>query len=250
MIIESIRLKYIFDLILHLDFDFPKFNLEISKKNEDFLIIAANYSDRYYISFTINISNEINRDNYNVDYMVISKKSVLKIYQLITLWPKSIIKIDNYEDVITCEVISHGSLVRENPVHVECTFELSINDYIIESPNMNYNCIVNSKNLKQMLEFCNSVDSDICLEIKNNSLSISTSDTYIATLVELDKLIKKPSNKIILPTEANNLIISFLNKIVNKYNLLYLLFIEHDHAFSIKINIDDLNTLQIYTIHN
>jgi len=114
---------------------------------------------------------------------------------------------------------------------------------------MRYNCIVNSRNLKQMLEFCISVSDGIFLEIRNESLSISSTNSSLATLVELEELVQKPSKRIKLSTEANSLIISFLNKLVNKFNLVYLLFIEHDTAFSIRINFDELTTIQIYTIH-
>lgn len=249
MIIESQKLKTILDLLLHLDLDFPGLNLEISKSNEEYLIIAANYSDLYYISCIINISNEFDQDNFDT-HLVIPKDGVKKLYHLITLWPKSVVKINNVNGLISLEIVNHGQLVRERPVYVECLFQPAINDYTIEPPTMKYNCIVNSKNLKQMLEFCSAVSDGIILEVRDKSLAISSSDSSLATIVELEELIEKPIRKIKLSTEANNLIISFLNRFVNKFNLVYLLFIEYDTAFSIRINFDDLTTIQIYTIHN
>lgn len=251
MILDAQKLKTILDLLLHLqpELNFPDLNLEVFKSDEEHIILAANYSDMYYISCTINISNEVNLDNYNVKHLVIPKDGVIKLYQLVNLWPKSTVKIDNVNNLISIEVIMYGQLVRENPVYVECLFKPAINNYIIEPPTMKYNCIINSRNLKQMIEFCNAVSDGIFLEIKGTSLAISSTNSSIATLVDLYEIIKKPSKKIKLTTEANNLIISFLNKLVNKFNLVYLLFIEHETAFSIKINLDDLTTIQIYTIH-
>jgi hypothetical protein len=251
MIIESQKLKVILDLILCFDLDFPGLNLEISKsKSNDYLIIAANYNDLYYISYTINIANEINQENFDVNYLVIPKDGVKKLYQLTTLWPKSVVKITGSNGLVSFEVVEHGQLVRERPVYIECLFQPAINDYIIEPPPMRYNCVVNSRNLKQMLEFCMLVNDGIILEIRENWLSISSTNSSIATLVELEEILEKPSKKIKLSTEANSLIISFLNKLVNKFNLVYLLFIEHDTAVSIRIKIDELNTIQIYTIHD
>jgi len=252
MIIYAQKLKIILDLLLHQDLDFPGLNLEISKSNEEYLTIAINYSDSYYISYIINISNEDNSEvNFeDIKHLVVPKDGVLKLYQMTILWPKSVIKIEQVNGLVTLEVVQHGQLVRENPVYVECIFQPAVNEYIIEPPTMRYNCIVNSRNLKQMLEFCSSVKDGIFLEIKNNSLAISNTNSSLATLVELEELVKKPSKKIKLSAEANNLIISFLNKLVNRFNLVYLLFIEHDSAFSIRINFDELTTIQIYTLHD
>jgi hypothetical protein len=246
MIIESQRLKTILDLILHQDLNFPSLNLEISKTNEEYLTIAVNYSDAYYISCIINFIV----DCEEVKHIVIPKEGVLKLYQMTTLWPKAVIKIGQVNGLVSLEVVQHGQLVRERPVYVECLFQPAINDYIIAPPTMRYNCIVNSRNLKQMLEFCTSVSDGVFLEIRNKSLAISSTNSSLATLVELDELVETPSKRIKLSTEANNLIISFLNKLVNKFNLVYLLFIEHDTAFSIRINFDELTTVQIYTIHD
>jgi len=248
------KLKNILDLLLHQSqhHQSDHLNLEILK-TEEYLTIAANYSDAYYISCIINISNEVS-DQLEQKQLIIPKEAVFKLYQMTILWPKSVIKIDKINDLISLEIIEHGQLVRERPVFVECLFQPDVNDYIIEPPTMRYNCIVNSKNLKQMLEFCASIDGKGCdgifLEIKNRSLSISSCDSSLATLVELEELVEKPSKRIKLSTEANNLIISFLNKLVNKFNLVYLLFIEHDTAFSIRIKFDELTTIQIYTIHD
>jgi hypothetical protein len=250
MIIESQKLKVILDLLLHFDLNFPGLNLEISKPNEEFLIIAANYSDLYYISCTINISAEYNQENFDTNHLVIPKDGVEKLYQLITLWPKSVVKLCDANGLIAMEVVNHGQLVRERPVYVECLFQPAINDYIVEPPSMKYNCVINSRNLKQMLEFCTAISDGIFLEIRGRTLSVSSSNSSLATIVELEELIEPPSKKIKLSTEANKLIISFLNKLVNKFNLVYLLFIEHDTAFSIRVNFDELTTIQIYTIHD
>ncbi len=249
MIIEAQKLKAILDLLLHLDLNFPGLNLEILS-NEEYITIAANYSDTYYISCIINITNEVNHDNFNIKHLVIPKDGVIKLYQMTSLWPKSVIKIDEINGLVSLEVAAHGPLLRERPVHIECLFQPATSDYVIESPTMKYNCVVNSKNLKQMLEFCTLINNGIFLEIREKSLSVSSTDSSLVTLVELEELVKKPSKKIKLSTEANSLIISFLNKFVNKFNLVYLLFIEHDLAFSIRINFDDFTTIQIYTIHD
>jgi hypothetical protein len=249
MIIESQKLKVILDLIL-VDTSFSGFNLEISRsKNEDHLIIAVNYSDLYYISCAINICNESEPDNFNVNHLVIPKDGVEKLYQMTVLWPKSTIKIIEINGLISLEVIGHGQLIRERPVYVECLFQPAISDYVVEPPPMRYNCIVNSKNLKQMLEFCNYINGGVYLEIRNKSLSISSTNSSLATLVDLEELVK-PSKKIKLSAEANSLIISFLNRLVNKFNLVYLMFIEYETAFSIRIDFDDFTTIQVYTIHD
>jgi hypothetical protein len=250
MIIDAQRLKAILDLLLHFDLDFPGLNLELSKSNEEYVVIAANYNDLYYISCVINISNEPTQDNFDIEHLVIPKDGVQKLYQMITFWPKSAVKIANTNGLISLEIVSHGTLVRERPVYVECLFQPAINDYVIEPPAMKYNCVVNSKNLKQMLEFCTAVSDGIYLEIRGKSLSVSSTNSSLATLVELEELVETPSKKIKLSTEANNLIISFLNKLVSKFNLVYLLFIERDTAFSIKINFDEFTSVQIYTIHD
>ncbi len=250
MIIDALRLKTILDFILHIGIKEigDSLNLEISRLDE-FLIIAANYGDCYYISYTINISNELNNDNYDFNNLIIPKNGVIKLFQMINIWPKCTVKIETINNLISLEIVEHGKLVRENPVYVECFFEQDVNNYAISPPPMEYNCSINSKNLKQMLEFCNTVNDGIFLEIKEKSLSISSSNSSIATLVDLEELIRKPSKKIKLSYESNYFIISFLNKIVNKYNLVYLLFIEDETAFSIKVGIDDLTTIQIYTEH-
>lgn len=252
MIIESLKLKTILDILLQIDYglNFPGLNLEISRPNEEILIIAANYSDLYYISCTIQGQEQGQEIDNNCKHLVIPKDGVEKLYQLITLWPKSVVKLSDVNGLIAMEVVGHGQLVRERPVYVECLFQPAINDYIIEPPSMNYNCIINSKNLKQMLEFCNAVSDGIFLEIRGKSLSVSSSNASLATIVELEELIEPPSKKIKLSTEAIKLIISFLNKLINKFNLVYLLFIEHDTAFSIRIKFDELTTIQIYTIHD
>jgi hypothetical protein len=250
MIIDAQRLKNILDLLLHTEFKCLSMNLEISKLNEEYLTIAVNYSDSYYISCIINISNEVNLENFNISYIVIPKDGLIKLYQIVGLWPKSTIKIDKINGLISIEVIKHGQLVRERPVYVECIFQPTVNDYIIQPPTMRYNCIVNSKNLKQMLEFCTIINGDIFLEIREKSLSIMSTDSSLATLVELEELVEKPSKKIKLFTEGINLIISFLNSLVSKFNLAYLLFIEEEWSFSIRIKFDDFTTIQIYTIHD
>ncbi len=255
MIINAQRLKIILDLLLHTDLDFPDLNLEISKSNEEHITIAVNYSDMYYISCTINITNEPDYDNFNTNHLVIPREGVLILYQMTILWPKSVINIAQNNGIISLELIQHGQLVRERPVYVECLFQPATNNYLIEPPSMRYNCVVNSRNLKQMLEFCNhlnnaSLNDGIFLEIRNKSLSITSTNSSLATLVELEELVETPSKRIKLSTEANNLIISFLNKLINKFHLVYLLFIEHDTAFSIMINFDEFTTIQIYTIHD
>jgi hypothetical protein len=248
MILESQRLKVILDLLLHSEFNSNSLNLEISKFDEEHLIIAANYGDLYYISCMMNISNEPNYDNFNIGHLVISKDGVTKLNQMINLWPKSTIRIDEQNGLVLLEIVSHGQLLRERPVYIECLFQPAINDYIITPPTMEYNCIVNSKNLKQMLEFCMINNNSIVLEIRDKSLTISSIDSSLSTLVELEELIR-PSKRIKLSAEANNLIISFLSKLVNKFNLVYLLFIEDETAFSIRIKFDDITIIQIYTIH-
>jgi hypothetical protein len=89
------------------------------------------------------------------------------------------------------------------------------------------------------------------MEIKDKSLLISqnSENSSICTLIELDELVIKPSKRIKLLADANNLIISFLSKLITRFNLVYLMFIESDSAFSIKINFDEYTTIQIYTIH-
>lgn len=62
MIIEAQKLKVILDLLLHLDLNFSgieSLNLEFSKHEENYAIIAANYGDLYYISDYI-LLNQLN----------------------------------------------------------------------------------------------------------------------------------------------------------------------------------------------
>jgi len=201
-----------------------------------------------FTKFIFTITHTQNQD-IDTDNIVVPKDGIKKLHQLTTLWPKSVVKISNVNGLISLEIVSHGHLMREREVQVDCFFKPAINDYVINPPTMSYNCIVNSKNLKQMLEFC-MINDGVVLEIKNKSLMISNTDFSLATMVELEELIEKPSERIKLSAEANNLIISFLNKLVNKFNLVYLLFIEHESAFSIRINFDEVTTIQIYTVHH
>lgn len=56
---QAAKLKTLFDLLLH-DFSFPPI-LELSTTDE-YLIIASNYNNSYYISYVSNISNNMNQD--------------------------------------------------------------------------------------------------------------------------------------------------------------------------------------------
>jgi hypothetical protein len=242
MIIEASKLRGILDFIFH---EYKhSVNLEISSSDdENYLIFAVNYGDLYYISYKIAMTNEIEE---NV-YIVLSKYALTKLDKLTNLWPKCTIKILYTKECISVEVVNSGQLLRERQVAVECVFEKSSNDYIISANNMNHNCIVNSRNLKQMLEFCYDSNEGIILELRNKNLLVSNSNC--STLVELDEIISIPPKPIKLSAEANQLIISFLNKLV-KYNTVYLLFIEPENAFSIKVKTTDSEYLQLYTIHD
>jgi len=248
MILDSQRLKSIFDLLVHQDFRTDSLNLEISRLSEDHVVLAVNYGDLYYISCTINTSNEV--DDEDIGHIVVPKDGLVKLNQLVNTWPKSSVKIVKTDGLISFEVVTHGQLLREKPVHVECLFQPAVNDYVVEPPTMKYNCVVNSKNLKQMLEFCSSVSDGVFIEVRDGSLAVSSTNSSLATLVELDELVRRPSKRIKLSTEANGLVIAFLSRLVSKFNLVYLLFIEHETAFSIRIEFDELTTIQIYAIHD
>lgn len=252
MIFDAHRLKLILDILVHSELDLISLKIELSKSDNN-LILATNYGDFYYISCIINMSNEIDyiiNDEYDNYDIVIPKEGIVKLYQMINFWPKSKIKIDQKNKLIYVDIVDHGQLVRERPVYVECLFEPSVDDYVMNVPKMKYNCVVNSKNLKQMLEFCSYANDGISIEIKDKSLSIMSYNSSLATLVELEEIVEKPNKKIKLSAEAIRLIVSFLNKLVNKFNLVYLLFIESESAFSIKINFDEITTIQIYAIHD
>ena len=264
MIFEASKLRQILDLIHH-EWEYLV-NLEIST-TEEYLTIAVNYGDLYYISYVINISNEVNNEpNF---YIVLSNEALDKLSQISTFWPKSSVSILSKGDHISIDIVGHGQLLREKPVYVECVFQPAINDYIINAPSMKYNCSVNSKNLKQMLEFCNCSEG-ITISVNDKvsagdaaggardretatgggNLSITNTNSSLATQVQLEELVTKPSDKIKLSAEANKLVISFLSKLVSRFNLVYLLFIEPESAFSIHVKLDDLTYAQIYTIHD
>jgi hypothetical protein len=250
MIFESIKLKSILELIFHpLD---GEINLEISKVESDMnmnINISLNYGNKYYIRCSYEVSDVSDVNDNSI--IVVPKEGILKLYNLVNLWPKSKVNIEQKNGMITFDIVDHGKLIRENPVTVECLFKESINDYVINPPKMRYNCSINSKNLKQMLEFCNN-SKGVILEVKDKSLIIINvgNELSLSTLVDLEELIEPPSKKMILSVEAINLIISFLNKIIVGTNFVYLLFLENENAFSIKINIDEFTTIQIYTIHD
>ena len=103
---------------------------------------------------------------------------------------------------------------------------------------------VNTINMKQMLEFCSDNINDISLEIRGQSLCIS--NTSISTLVDIDELTRCPSKKVKLSTKAVSLIVSFLKSC----NVISSLYLGYDMPFSISSNIDDHNTVQIFTVHD
>ena len=178
--------------------------------------------------------------------IIIPRDGLIKLVKLVNLWPKSSVSI--YRDNGICvEIVDMQQTVRERPVHVDCVFQVGVNDYIIEPPPMEYNCIVNSRNLKQMIDFCTSVDG-VYLEIIGGALHVSSADLSVTTSVQLETIVKIPRGKIKLSTEANSLIIAFLEKII-RFNTVYLLFIERDTAFSIRVNFDEGVVFQIYVVH-
>lgn len=255
MIIQVNKLKNIFEVILNTDLNFPQLNLEIFS-DEYYLTIAANYNDNYYISCIIDLNNTNSVFTLNdlnnlrdIKSLIIPRDGVIKLLQITTLWPKSTIQIMEINNLISFQIVNFGLLTRENPVQIDCLFNPSVNDYIIYPPTMNYNCIVNSRNLKQMLEFCSVSKKGVNLQINNKNLVVSSIDESISTVVQLDEVVDNPYIKIKLCAEANNLIINFLNKLLYKFNLVYLLFIEKDSAFSIRVIFDDSTTIQIYTVH-
>jgi len=245
MIFEACKLKIILEYIYHDIIDGP-INLEISVKDVGHTLIAVNYGDKYYISYAIN-DMIIDFENF---YVVLPPDALLKLHQMINLWPKSSIEILQKIDHVSMEIIKYGQLLRERPVVVECVFPLAVNDYAIYPPTMNYDCIINTRNLKQMLEFCIQSKSGINIEIRDKSIAISSSNLAIATMVELEELIQKPYESIKLSTEATQLIISFLNRMIVRHNLMYLLFITPENAISIHVKIDEINYVQIYVVHD
>jgi hypothetical protein len=246
MIIESIKLKQIFDFSFFPEIDTECVNLEISRVDHND-IIAINYSDSYYVSYST--EDEENSMGLYENSIILSNIGLKKLWQLVNIWPKSMIKIENNDNGVSLEIVNHGQLLRERPVQVECFFGNPSNNYIIEPPQMDYSCIICSKNLRQMMEFCQIINDGIFLEVKGKSLSITSSDMTLASLVELEELKEHPSKKIKLSEDSVKLIILFLNKIVGKYNTVYLLFLDYEKAFSIKTKIDN-SVIQIYTVHD
>jgi hypothetical protein len=241
MIIESLILKNIIELVIH---KINKYSpiLEITS-TYDKITFAGNYGDNYYIDYV-----QPNSSLENNEYIILlNYETCQKLHQIATFWPKSTLKIEDNQ----VEIINHGALIRERPVIIDCIFEKVDREYVITPPDMNYNCVINAKNLKQMLEFCYDNKPPIILETKNqDNLVITNGTKSIATMVQLEEL-KVPSSKpILLLEDATQLIISFLNKLNHKHNLVYFMFMEHQNAFSIQVNLDDNIKIQIYTIHD
>jgi len=243
----SHKLRILFDLILH-DTRIKDINLEISTDVE-YLTIAVNYGDSYYISYVSNISNSMESYFEDGTSIVLNYESLNKLNQMVNLWPLACIEILQKQNCLSMEIVNYGKLQIERPVLVECKFKLSTSDYQINAPTMWYNCIVNAQNLKQMLEFCAEYQG-VTICINDKLLHITNISQTIGTRVELEEIREIPTKEIKLSAEANNLIVSFLTRLITKYNLVYLLFIEPENAFSIKVKLDDLTYVQLYAIHD
>lgn len=245
MIISSSFLKNILGQVILNDSPFLEFVI-----SDDILTIGANYDDKYYISYEIEILNNdgINIDNIENVFIIFSPKSCQKICQLVKFWPKSKIQINQEGEHQTIEVVENGYLLRENPVQVDCVFNIGDKDYILEKPTMESNCSVNSKNIRQMLEFCQVQQDGVIVKLVNDKIIVSNEYQTIATSVDVDNVFKETDYEMKLSGESNKMIISFLSKLDIKHNITNLIFLEKEYAFSILIT-NKKQKIQLFTIH-
>lgn len=246
MIFDSSSLKFIFDLIIVTQF--PKVEIRTDDEN---IYISANYNDDYYITYYTSLNSKLStniRHETPSGIIVLSQYAVKKVYQLVTLWPRSTIEILENTDGIYINTIFNGQLIREKPVIIESIFE-KVDYYLIPPYEEDYNCSINSKNLKQMLEFCNENGTIINI-VNDGSLKISDNNCMLVTIVNLEE-VKIPCQAIMkLNVQTTQMILMFLDKILARSNLVYFLYLEYRNAFSIKAKIDDISGIRIYTIHN
>ncbi len=239
MILEASFLKKVLDLLNHTSEPF----LEIVSTYEQ-LSIGANYNDNFYIEYI-----HIDSENDEEFHIIMNPETLQKIHQLVTLWPKSILQIMGEGEHQVVEIINSGKLTREKPVQVDCIFEEGVKDYSLDAPEMKPNISVNSRNLKQMLEFCQVQTNDVLLSIDSKSLLINNETKTLGTRVECEEFFSNPNYTMKLSAEANRLIISFLTGLGIKTSMIYLMFLERDYAFSVKVKLSDKDEVQIYTIH-
>lgn len=237
MIIKSSFLKKVLDLLnCSINCD-----LEIYVR-DDQLHIGTNYDDKFYIKYNTEWE-------YEQCEIIMNYEALQKLHQLVTLWPKSTLQITCEGEHQIIEVIEYGDIIRENVVQVDCVFEEKKN-YVLSPPEVEPNITVNSKNLRQMLEFCQVQKNDILLNIDKDSLVIKNETKTIGTKVKCDEVFSDSKYTMKLSESAYQLIISFLKKVGIKSPNVYMMFLKREYAFSIKLNLSDNETVQIYTIHD
>ncbi len=246
MIFDSSSLKYVFDLIIVTQF--PKVEIRTDDEN---IYVSSNYNDDYYITYFTSLNSKLStniRHETPSGIIVLSAYAVKKIYQLITLWPRSSIEIVEHTDGIYVNTIFNGQLIREKPVSVETIFE-KVDYYLIPPVEEDYNCSINSKNLKQMLDFCNENGTIINI-VNEGSLKISDTHAMVVTSVDLEEVKIPCQVQMKLNVQTTQMILMFLDKILARSNFVYFLYLEYRNAFSIKAKIDDISGIRIYTIHD
>lgn len=251
MIFDSQTLKCIFDVIIQPEYNNIYNNIELEIViTGDNINIAANYGEMYYIKCCLATVE----DSVHYKNITVSSDGVIKLLQIVNTWPDCKVKIDTNNDGNVSFEIIHNRMCLVKPVYVECVYRESKNDYILQPPQTEHDCIVGSKNLKHMLEFCEAMQGGVTLEIKDKNLLIecTNSEHKITTSIELDDLNEFgniPTSKITLNAETCKLVVIFLrNFTTNK--LVYLLFLDQEYAFSIKTYISSTIYYQIYTVHN
>ena len=247
MIIESSHLKKVLDLLNH-SCECSR-TLEVYSDSEN-LNIGVNYGDRYYIKYTREDEED---DKFKLN---MPEEMLDKLHQMVTIWPKSCLQIGKEGEHHIVEITHHGKLLRENPVYVDCIFE-EVSDGCLTAPEMKSNISVNAKNLKQMLEFCSPLVKDEMSELpvvlismaETPELIVNNTFKTIGTRVQVDEFFHHSSHVIKLSAEALELIIEFLTKLGIKTPSVYFMFLEKDYAFSIQVQINNKERIQIYTIH-
>lgn len=247
MIFSSQTLKCIFDVIIQPEYNNIELEIVVTDENTT---IAANYSELYYIKCCLSVD-----DPMPCKTVTVSSDGTVKLMQLVNTWPDCKIRIDTDSVGYVSFEIIHNSMCLTKPIHVECVYRESKNDYILQPPQMGHNCSISSKNLKHMLEFCEAMHGGVTMEIKSKGLLVSNinSEHKITTFIELeggvDGGVDGADGKIVIDAEACKLVMLFLRNFASTNKFAYLLFINQENAFSVKIYISPTIYYQIYTVH-
>jgi hypothetical protein len=213
------------------------------------LTISINFDDNYYITYT---KKEYEHDPVE---MVLSSLVLEKLYNISVMFSGTTITIDtDPEDHVLIKVMPDlAKRMKISDTVINCNCAVSTKDYMIRPPKQAPNCEINTRSLLKVMEFCNKNIINFSLTESNKLDIFAESKTILdQSDITIDvKVLKETKNTIQLDQFGINLVSQYLRNLIKNGNVLsYLVFIEKDISISILVNINEIEQVQIYTIHD